>query len=181
MKKILFLGLIISSITATSQTISELQQQITILEQQKIVLEEKVDFCDLYNSSDTSETKTFNSNFELKVIECIGNSTDQTVEVIVTIKHLLPHQQLYLSSTIAYGETGDSFKFKNSMFAGSNSKVIYIPTNLLLKGKLTYRNVLPQTEKLKLVNGTISFKNKDGGENNGKGEFEIRNLNINWN
>lgn len=38
MIKNLFFGLLLSSITVTSQTITELQEKITILEQEKIVL-----------------------------------------------------------------------------------------------------------------------------------------------
>ena len=188
MKKILFLGLIISSLTVSSQTIAELQQQITILEQQQIVLQEKVDFCDLYNNSDISETKTFNSNFEFKVLECKGNSIDQTVELTVTIKHSLPNQQLNIwtgrEKPIAYGETGNSYDFKSVKFPNSRASIgseqFDSPTNLLIQGKITFRNILPQTEKLSLVNGTIQFRNKDGGGNKAQGTFEIKNLNINW-
>ena len=172
-----------------AQTVAELQQQITILEQQKMVLEEKVDFCDLYNSSDTSETKTFNSNFEFKVIECKGNSIDQTVELTITIKHSLPNQKLKIwtgrEKPIAYGETGTNYDYKSVKFPDSRSSFgaeeFNSPTNLLIQGKLTFRNILPQTAKLSLVNGTVKFENKDGGGNKGEGKFEIRNLNINWN
>lgn len=189
MKKILFLGLIFSSITATSQTISELQQQITILEQQKSILQEKIDFCDLYNNSDVSETTTFNSNFEFKVIECKGNSIDQTVELTITIKHSLPNQKIKIwtgsEKPVAYGETGKNYDFKSINFpdsrGGFGAEEFNSPTNLLLQGKLTFRNILPQTAKLSLVNGTVEFENKDGGGSKGKGKFEIRNLNINWN
>ncbi len=189
MKKILFLGLIISSLSAKSQTVAELQEQITILEQQNQVLKEKVDFCDLYNNSEVSDTKSFNSNFEFKVIECKGNAIEQTVELAVTIKHSLPHQQLDLytgsKKPIAYSETGSNYEFKSASFpesgTGFGTESFYVPTNLLIQGKLIFRNVLPQTEKLSLINGTFQFKNKDGGGNREKGEFEIRNLNINWN
>lgn len=189
MKKIIFLGLIISSLTVNSQTISELQAKITVLEQQKTVLEEKVDFCELYNNSNVSDTKSFNSNFEFKVIECKGNSIEQTVELTITIKHSLPHQQLDLfignQKPIAYGETGNNYEFKSANFPESKklmgSESFFVPTNLLIQGKIVFRNILPQTEKLKLVNGTFQFKNKDGLGNKGTGEFEIKNLVINWN
>ena len=189
MKKILFLGLIVSSLTVKGQTITELQQQITILEQQKTVLQEKVDFCDLYNNSDVSETKTFNSNFEFKVIECKENSIDQTIELTITIKHSLPNQKLNIwtgrEKAIAYGETSTSYDFKSVKFPNSRSSFgaegFNSSTNLLIQGKLTFRNILPQTEKLSLVNGAVKFENKDGGGNKAQGKFEIRNLNINWN
>lgn len=189
MKKILFLGLVISSFILQSQTVQELQKQIEILEQQKTVLQEKVNFCNLYNNSDVSETKTFNSKFEFKVIECEGNSIDQTVELTITIKHSLPNQQINIWTGIekptAYGETGTSYDFKSVKFPNSKSyfasEEFNSPTNLLIQGKLKFRNILPQTKKLSLVNGTVEFKNKDGGGNKAQGKFEIRNLNINWN
>ncbi len=184
-KEILFLGLIVSSLSVKSQTVAELQEQITILKQQNQVLQEKVDFCDLYNNSEVSDTKSFNSNFELKVIECKGNSIEQTVELAITIKHSLPHQYLKLytwsKKPIAYSETGSNYEFKSASFPGATSTSFYVPTNLLIQGKLIFRNVLPQTEKLSLINGTFRFENKDGGGNSEEGEFEIRNLNINWN
>jgi len=189
MKKLLFIGLLlIGTFTVKSQTVTELQEQITVLEQQKELLQEKVNFCDLYNNAET-EVKTFNSNFEFKVLECVGNSIEQTVEITVTIKHSLPHQKLELftgsKKPVAYGETGNNYDFKEATFPNASSVFGALsfnsPTNLLIQGKLVFRNVLPQTEKLSLVNGIFQFKNKDGNGNRAKGEFEIRNLNINWN
>ena len=188
MKKLLFIGLFLGIFNVQGQTVFELQQQIIVLEQQKALLQEKVDFSDLYNNAST-EVKTFNSNFEFKVIECRGNSIDQTVEMTVTIKHSLPHQQLDLftgsKKPVAYGEMGNNYEFKDATFpdarSGMGTKTFSSPTNLLIQGKLVFRNVLPQTEKFSLVNGIFQFKNKDGGGNRAKGEFEIRNLSINWN
>ena len=183
MKKFLLLGLIIISIIgmANAQTTTELKQKITVLEQKNKALEDKLTFCELYSQSDVSEVKSFNSNFEFKVLECRGNTNEQTVEIEVTIKHSMPNQKLFLDKSIAYGETGSSYEFKNSYFSESTRYSSFlIPTNMLIKGKLVYRNILPQTEKLSLVSGTFYFENKDGGGNNGMGDFEIRNLTIKW-
>lgn len=140
----------------------------------------------MYNNSDTSQTKSFSSYFEFKVIECKGNTTDQTVELTVTIKHSLPNQELDLytitKKPMAYGETGNNYEFKSATFSEdrfSIGSIFYVPTNLLIQGKLVFRNILPQTKKLSLINGTFEFKNKDGGGNRDEGEFEIRNLIIN--
>lgn len=190
MKQLLFISAFFLLLTAKSQTISELQQKITQLEQKITVLNEKVNFCDLYNHSDVSKVKTFSSAFELKLLECKGNSIEQTVEITFTLKHSLPHQQMDLytgrEKPIAYSEVGNSFDFKSSFFPNSKSTMVeterfILPTNQLIQGKLIFRNVLPQTEKLSLVTGTFEFHNNDGYGNPGKGEFEIKNLTINWN
>jgi hypothetical protein len=187
MKKTLLTALIIGTFSLNAQTVSELKEKVKVLKQQNERLQEKATFCDSYNTVN-SEVKTFDQNFEFTVLECKGNALDQTVTVTITIKHNLPHQQLSLytgtKKPFAYGETGNNYDYKNAIFPGGINKTGVIifssPTNILLKGTIIFRNVLPQTEKLSLVNGTFAFKNIDGGGNSSTGEFEVRNLNISW-
>ncbi len=189
MKKLLVvLVVILTSISAQSQSISKLKKEISILKQQNKALKEKVVFCKLYNNSNVNEVKSFSPNFDFKVLECSGNSIEQTVEIVFTIKHNLPNQRLGLwtgqEKPIAYGETGKSYKYKEAKLPNASSMGWSLnfscPTGLLIQGKLIFRNVLPQTEKFKLVKGGFDFCNEDGGDNKGKGRFEIRNININW-
>ena len=187
MKKLLLIGLLFSVFKGNAQTLTALKKQIEVLEQKYKLLQDKIHFCEMYNDL-SKEVKSFNANFEFKVIECKGNSLDQTVEITITIKHGLPHQQLELYTgamkPIAYGELGNNYEFKGAKFPNVihtyGLATFFVPTNLLIQGILVFRNVLPQTEKFSLVNGTFTFKNKDGGGNFSKGEFEIRNLKIDW-
>ncbi len=183
MKRFLCLVLLTVIFTAQGQTKKELQEKIKFLE-------EKVKLCELYNSSPIAEVLPFSSDFEFKVLECRGNKIGQTVDIIFTIKHSLPHQKIdfYTGSErpIAYNEMGDAYEFKSVEFPNSqdgwNSTVTFIlPTNILVKGKLTFKNVLPQTEKFAFVSGALKFKDRDAeyGEDK-EGRFEIRNLKIDW-
>ncbi len=133
--------------------------------------------------------KSFSPNFEFNVLECRGHKIEKKVDIILTIKHSLPNQKMkfYKASrdVVAYGEMGNSYKFKNFEFPNSewswiNQRAFVLPTNVLLKGKLTFENISPKAKKLVFVGGTIGFENKDGGGDKGEGRFEIRNLKIDW-
>ena len=121
-----------------------------MLEQQNERLVEKVSFCEIYNNSNLSDIKSFSPNYEFKVIDCKGNVSEQTVSVTVTLKHSLPHQsvKLFIGSQkpIAYGETGNSFEYKEAEFPQSSGIMGYqsfnMPTDILIKGTLVFRNVL---------------------------------------
>ena len=176
-------------LTLKAQTIEELKQKVSILKQDNQRLKEKVSFCDLYSNSNQIESKSFSSKFDFKVLECRGNRIDQIVEIDILLKHNLPHQQMQLftgsKAPVAYGETGEAFELKEAMFSQSKSKYgveeFIIPTGVPIKGTLTFRNILPGTNKLSLITGIFEFENQDGGGNDGQGAFEIKNLAINWN
>ena len=183
MKKILtILFLTFIGLTLKSQTTEELKQKITALEEDNQRLKEKVSFCDLYNKSSQTESKSFNSKFDFKILECRGNRIDQIVEIDILIKHSLPHQemQLYTGSKapVAYGESGEAFELKEANFSQSKGRSgvekFIIPTSVPIKGTLTFRNILPETDKLSLITGIFEFENQYGGSNNGQGTFENR-------
>lgn len=188
MKSITLLLFALINFTITSQTSQELQNELKVLEQKIAALNEKLVFCDMYSKTEIVDIKNFNPKFEFKVIGCIGNSSTQTVDVIVTIKHALPNQQMRLNlnnkKPMAYSETGTTYGYKSSLFAGEGeslgSLVFQAPTNLLIQGKITFRNILPQTEKIALVTGGMNNENADGGGDKSEGQFEIRNLTITW-
>lgn len=184
---VLFLTII--SLTLKAQTIEELKQKISVLEQDNQRLKEKISFCDLYNKSGQIESKSFSSKFDFKVLACRGNRIDQIVEIDILLKHNLPHQEMQLftgsKAPVAYGETGEAFDLKEAKFSQSKGgfgvEKFIIPTGVPIKGKLTFRNILPGTDKLSLITGIFEFENQDGGGNDGQGTFEIKNLTINWN
>ncbi|WP_158974937.1 hypothetical protein [Cellulophaga sp. L1A9] len=189
MKKVLIVALLLYGMGLKAQELTELKKKIELLGDQNSRLQEKIDFCSIYEKSNDIDIKSFNTNFDLKILQCVGNSSDQTVEVVFTMKHALVHQAMTLytgsDKPMAYGETGNSYVFKGAEFPESGSGMsgyqrFKLPTGILIKGKLIFRNVLPQTKKFTLVNGKVIFENEDGGKDRGKGVFEIRNLTINW-
>lgn len=188
-KSLTVLFLLSLALALKAQNPEALKQRISILEEENERLKEKINFCDLYNQSRQTESKSFSSKFDLRILECRGNRIDQIVEIDLLINHNLPHQEMKLftgsKAPVAYGETGEAFELKEAQFSQSKSgygvEKFIVPTGVPIKGTLTFRNVLPGTSKLSLVTGIFEFENQDGGSNEGQGTFEIKNLTINWN
>ncbi len=131
---------------------------------------------------------SFNSGYSFAIMSCTGDSASQTVEVVIALKHGLPNQSLNVDtrSVIAYDGNGNAYSLKSIEFPnGSDGFHDYdwnIPTNILVKGKLVFRNVLPKTTKMELIEGAIRTKNSDGGiyDYSYTPKFKIRNLPITW-
>ena len=178
------------SISTYGQTCEEVKKENIKLKQQITRLEEKVAFSELYDKSGGIQTKSFNPNFDLKVLSCVGNPTDQTVRVeILLTQNNLPNQSVCLwtgqKKPIAYGEMGNGYEYKEAVFPQGRNLglgLLEFPmfTGTSVKGYIVFRNVLSQTDKFKLVTGTFESKNSDGNTKQGEGQFEIRNLAINW-
>ncbi|MDO5665955.1 MAG: hypothetical protein Q4G63_11960 [Bacteroidia bacterium] len=169
-----------------SQSVEQLKQEVEKLTQENKTLKHKADFCNLYSQSDKYEVKSFNENYEVKVLSVIGNKNDQTVDILFTLRHEIPNQKITLHGDefVAYDETGNSYTLKAADFSGNKGVGGYvyhvIPTDVLIQGKLTFRNILSKTDRLKKVSGRIDTENNDGGDNKQKGEVEFTNLLINW-
>lgn len=180
---LLFITLSLGFVLA--QSTEQLKAEIEKLKQENKYLQHKADFCNLYSQSDKYDVKSFNENYEVKILEVIGNKNEQTVDIIFTLKHEIPNQRITLDvrSFVAYDETGNSYPLKLADFSGNkNDLYVYqdVPTDVLIQGKLTFRNILSKTDRLKKVSGIIITKNKDGGDNKKEGEVEFTNLVINW-
>lgn len=147
------------------------------------------------SSSDSSQVsknttvKSFNPIFEFKLLGCTGNTREQTVTIEVLISQkTLPNLELLLwtgsKKPVAYDESGNGYDYKEAFFPqGKDRAIIYVMplfTDVPIKGKIVFRNVLPATERFRFVTGSIEFKNADGQGNDGHGMFEIRNLTIDW-
>lgn len=168
-----------------AQSTEQLKAEIEKLKQENKILQNKADFCNLYSQSDKYEVKSFNENYEVKVLEVIGNKNEQTVDIFFTLRHEIPNQKITLdgSSFVAYNETGSSYSLKLADFSGNKNEYYVfhtIPTDVLIQGKLTFRNILSKTDRLKKVSGKIITENKDGGDNKKEGEVEFTNLLIDW-
>lgn len=188
MKKasILLILCLAAILSGKAQSVEQLKSEIEKLQQENKVLKNKADFCNLYSQSDKYEVKSFNENYEVKVLEVVGNKNDQTVDIIFTLRHEIPNQKITLHGDefVAYDETGNSYPYKQADFSGNKGVGSYvfhvIPTDVLIQGKLTFRNILSKTDRLKKVTGRIDTENNDGGDNKRKGDIEFTNLLINW-
>jgi len=131
------------------------------------------------------EVKSFNNNFDFKILSCKGKSEDQTV----TIEFLILHHQVHKSVSLdvgnakAYDISGNEFSGKSG-FLGNDYAGRYshtkIPTNIPFKGTITFKNILPSVEMFKFVSLPFSQENFDGGGDSSEGYAEIKNLKIEW-
>lgn len=190
MKVSLLFFFFLTSLFVNAQSTQELQSENQKLKQQISRLEEKVQFCEMYEKSSTIETRSFNENFDFKVLSCVGNSIEQTVKIEVFIEqNSLPNQKLSLwigsKKPIAYDETGKGYEYKEGFFPQASDMMgtltFSLYTGVGVRGTIIFRNVLPQTDRFKLVTGTFENQNADGAGNKGEGPFEIKNLIITWN
>lgn len=186
MKKLfLILATITITIALNAQTTEQLKKEIEQLKQENKVLQNKADFCELFSKSDKYTVKSFNENYKVNVLKVIGNKNEQTVDIIFTLQHEIANQNLTLDvrSFAAYDEMGNAYSLKLADFSGNKDNLFVfqiIPTDVLIQGKLTFRNILSKTDRLKKVAGKIETKNQDGEDNKYLGDLEFTNLLIDW-
>lgn len=135
--------------------------------------------------------KSFSSYYDFEVWECIGDPITRTVEVIVSVKHNLPHQEVAFHERgfSAYDENGNGFRVKEFKFPKSSYMAMFggflsfdCPTGVRIKGKIILENIPPSSKEFKLIEGDVSYDNKDrnGYSMKDKGHYKIKNLIINW-
>lgn len=172
---------------ANGQSVQKLKEEIEQLKTENKILQNKADFCDLYSKSDQYEVQSFHKNYEMKILEVKGNKKDQTVEIVFTLKHDLPNQNLltYNSEGIATDEFGKQYSIKEIKFS-KNTSISWghvsqiIPYDTLIQGSIIIRNVLPNIDRIKSFATYIETSNADGGGNKIKDLLEFSNLKINW-
>ena len=184
-KATIFLLLVASISISYGQSVEQLKSEIEKLKHENKVLQNKADFCDIYSKANQYEVKSFDKNFDVKVLEVIGNKNEQTVDIVFTLKHEIPNQKLTFrgSEFVAYDEIGNTYYLKLMEVAGNKSENYLfpiIPTDQLMQGKITFRNILSKTDRLKKVRAKIETENNDGGGNKATGELELTNLVIQW-
>ncbi|MGL6022902.1 MAG: hypothetical protein ACRC0A_07360, partial [Chitinophagaceae bacterium] len=85
--------------------------------------------------------------------------------------------------SVAYDDFGSTY-YPKSVQIGDKRDADFLQDLLLTgvprKGSITVRNVLPSVEKFKYILINWRNYNYDGGENEKKGQIEIKNLKINW-
>lgn len=142
-------------------------------------------------TSDEMHIKSFNSNFNVKVISVEGNKDEQTVKVTFLITHNLPHQMLsfYMEESKAYDFSGNIYN-PLSIEIGDKSENSYrvynkIPTNVPVKAAITIKKVLPEIQSFSFLTINVYFiPYADFTPYSSFGEktetIEVNNLKIEW-
>lgn len=127
--------------------------------------------------------KSFDPNYIVKVISIKGNREMQTVIITYIISHKLSHQEIYFSSTpepLAYDFEGNSYPLKDIKI-GLNSGYFFntkIPTNISIKGSLTFKQILPEVAFLSYMSVNVHYG--PTGNIRSNSNIEITNMKIDW-
>ncbi|POS02286.1 hypothetical protein Q361_1045 [Flavobacterium croceum DSM 17960] len=139
-------------------------------------------------NSDKTIIKSFNSDYKLQLVSCIGNKNDQTVTVNLLVSHKLPHQSISFGhyvgdgNNLVYDFSGNFYPLKSVKFGSSSQLGIYngkLPTNVPINISLTYKQILPEVKELSFLTSNFSFGAFDDYHKE-NGVLEISNLKIDW-
>jgi len=120
-------------------------------------------------------------SYTIQVLDCQGNSGDQTVTITFLVEHNVANQSLYIypKDTRAYAKGQDYTNIDR--FIGSRSFNNVVPTDIPMECRVVIRNVVSSVKSFDSVILNMKTQNKDGGRGDQKGTLEMKNLNIQWN
>ena len=133
--------------------------------------------------------KNLDNGIQMFITGCKGNVASQTATVYYAFYNKSnPVQKLNINpwdngKSNAIDEQGNDYSFSKNYLAqtisnGTIEKIL--PTNLLLNGAMSFKNVLPATSKFALVNLPVNISNWKGGENVFNDVVQLRDLKIDW-
>ena len=137
--------------------------------------------------------KNIDNGLNFTVTSCTGNAQDQTVTLYFTFSNPgKPHQLITLSFR-KFGTLTNALDAESKEYAAgqitlggeSNSNtyrtsVKQLPTGNILKGAITFINVLPAVHQFSLVNIITESCNAAGGSDKKLGLIEIQNVPVSW-
>lgn len=169
-----------SAIGQTNASCEKLSKENTALKNKLIFLEEKVKFSEAFNNDSVIQIKSFNSDYEFKVIACKGNTNSQTVKVEVLVTLISTNQKLAAMSygSKAIDNLGREYSCKLT-FIGSQQSGNDLFTNIPVLITMEFPSVMPQTEKFELVSMTLANRKPDQDLSKFS-STEIRNIPILW-
>lgn len=164
---------------------SDLKAKIIALQQDTSFLREKLAYFDKINSNNLFSVASFSSQFDIKVLSCVGDRGAQTVKFEYTIHHKKVNQKVFVQSdkSNAFDEIGNTFSVKEMQlgtYLHPSYALFVIPTDLSVRGSILFRGVIGGTNAFKLIQFEVSTEDADGGEHSIKGMVDIRNLKIDW-
>ncbi|MFY7965472.1 MAG: hypothetical protein ACOVO1_11280 [Chitinophagaceae bacterium] len=120
---------------------------------------------------------------------CVGDAGSQTVTVYYIIANYNKVNQkitidpFATKQAFAFDYLGNKFSFNNVQLVqevSDGSIECIIPTNLYVKGSITFSNVLPITNTLGIVNFNIKSENWNGSGNEVEDAVQFSNVKIDW-
>jgi hypothetical protein len=170
---------------------TKLNTQLSHLKQDTVYLRSKLKYFENLNAPKTYDSKPISNNISTTVLSCLGDRDNQTVTVEFVISHKLLHQSICIATdeanVKAFDDTGTEFPLKAADLGATaqgdmfgSGKCNKVPTDVPLKGRITFRNVTPGTEILMFITAAFKYRNYDSEDDYLYGTFEIKNLKIHW-
>lgn len=142
-------------------------------------------------NDNSTKIKSFNSNFDTKLISADGDINDQTVTLTFLVSHKIVHQEVCFNGNEAsklYDFDGNEYNAKevsvgnagrNGIF--SNSSCNKIPTNIPVKVKAVFNKILPSVKEFSYSEIKVGYKAFDNNDYNySYGNLEVNNIKVNW-
>lgn len=142
---------------------------------------------------DDTHIKSFSPDFEVKLLSVIGDKNNQTVEIELLLKHKIVHQEICFNygkkDAKLYDFEGNEYLSKAVQIGALNQKNAprfdgsyvcnKIPTNVPVKGKILFKQVLSDKSKMSFATVKVGYKAFDGGTYE-YGNIELTNLTVDW-
>ncbi len=140
----------------------------------------------------TSHIKSFSSDFDIKLLSVKGDSNNQTVAIELLTKHAIVHQEICLNygknDAKLYDYEGNEYLAKDVKIGALDTKNQFrfgnyvcnkIPTNVPVKCKIVFKQVLPDKSKMSFLTIKVGYKAFDGGSYE-YGTIELTDLKVDW-
>jgi hypothetical protein len=134
-------------------------------------------------------TKSFCNGLDFYFTGCHGDAAAQTATAYFIIaNHNKVNQKITidpyaLKQAFAFDQVGNKFLFDNVTLVNEASEGVIetmLPTNLFVKGSITFKNVLPITGNLGIINFNVKTENLNGSGGEIEEAIQLNNVKINW-
>lgn len=193
-KAITFSSLLLLSSAVFSQTVDQLKKDNKKLksevESKKLEINDlkaKVELCSLIEKNKNIEVRSFADFYDVKVIKCKGNKTEQSVTLELLITQNRVNQNfvycLYKFNNqefAGYDDLGNKYpvtKMYNSNYEDCGCNLL---TNIPMKFTVKFANILPGLGNFKSVLLSLDTQNFATRDMQVKGNVVINNLPIEW-
>lgn len=134
-------------------------------------------------------TKSFCNGLDFYFTGCLGDAAAQTATAYFIIaNHNKVNQKITIDpyatkQAFAFDQVGNKFLFDkltlvNDVVEGTAETML--PTNLFVKGSITFKNVLPITSNLGIVNFNVRTENWNGSGGEIEEAIQLNNVKIDW-
>lgn len=140
-------------------------------------------------SDDSTKLKSFSSNFNVKLISAEGDINQQTVTLTFLISHKLIHQEVCFNGdekSKLYDFNGNEHNGKEISVGTATRGVLSnyacnkIPTNIPVKAKVVFNQILPSTKEFSYAEIKVGYKAFDSYDSYQYGNIEVNNIKVDW-